>query len=132
MLDPVEVKAKFLANVPVEKLAYETIDIYKAMNLSCPLDLITMTSQPEKLYLFNLRSRLIYSIWIYCWQLGWVLPFSEDTSLSSLEILHWELHNQCKKLWFGTIRETLKQYLDIGKPIFTQEMIPKVVTASFF
>jgi hypothetical protein len=127
MIDTISEKAKQLANVPVQKLAYETIEIYKAMDLECPLDFLTMTSNPEKLYTFNLRSRMIYSIWLYCWRIGWMIPFSEDTSLSTLEILHYELHKQCEKMWFGGVRETIKLLLDVGRPIFTQEMIPSVV-----
>ena len=125
-------QAQKVANIPIENLALDTIDIYKAMRLECPLDFQTLIVDPEKLFTFNLRSRMIYSIYLYCWRLQYVIPFTDDTTLESLQILHYHLHNAAEKIRFSNIRDTLRWALDWGRPTLTEEMIPRAIFDTLF
>ena len=125
-------QAQKIANIPVENLAFDTIEIYKAMRVQCPLHLQTLVSDPEKLFTFNLRSRMIYSIYLYCWRLQYVIPFTDDTTLEQLQILHYHLHNEAEKVSFGSVRDTLRWAFDWGRPILSDEMIPHSIFYNLF
>jgi hypothetical protein len=125
-------QAQKIANIPVENLAFDTIEIYNAMRVECPLNFQTLASNSEKLFTFNLRSRMIYSIYLYCWRLRHVIPFTDDTTLESLQILHYHLHKEAEKVSFGNIRDTLRWALDWGRPTLTEEMIPRTIFDNLF